>query len=1180
MNPGTEVGKRELPVGIRNRFTEIFVDDLDQFDDLCVVVQTYLSTLQPESALVYKVVKFYLAVRTMANSLTSGILNQRPNISLRTLCRALSWAKLNTFGNLVRSIYEGLCLSFLSDLDSESYAQVESLIVKYLMSADAKILKHSTHPPSDGAAYIEVEGYWIAQGPNPLESDSSYMVTAQVKKNLHKLCRAASSRLFPILIQGETSVGKTSMIQYLAKLTGNQCFRINNHEHTDMQEYVGSYVTDSSGKLTFVEGPLVKAMRSGAWIILDELNLAEPEILEALNRAKLFVAETQETVKAHPNFILFATQNPAGLYSGRKRLSRAFRNRFIELNFEQLPFNELELILHHRCALPQSYARKMVNVMRDLQFHRSTTGLFAGKEGHMTLRDLFRWGERYKRCDATCPATDWDQYLAEQGFLLLGGRSRREEDLSIVRETISKHFLRKINDIALFSTDSTYFNSQLIVCCSAPHLRHIVWTKNLRRMAVLLSQALMYDEPVLLIGDTGCGKTTLCQIYAALTQRTLHVVNCHLSTEAADFVGRLVPASQEKLEEGILFEWRDGALVEAMTNGDLLLIDEISLADDSVLERLNSVLELDKELLLYEKIASDQDVVSVKATPGFQLMATMNPGGDYGKKELSKALRNRFTEIWCDASYEEADVNSVLVHNLQTGDEFAVMIFEYLTFLSREGLQHRNRFTLSIRDMLSWVSFINICSSAIETPLAYAHGACAVFLDGFGCQKSSTSSEASQFRTASLRFLKHQLQRRCNTTLSVDCVEHGSGVVERDLCYFGIKPFFIKLGSRDTLSTNAFNFEANTTKKNLFRVLRAMQLSKPIMLEGSPGVGKSGLELSDLFGTDLPVVLPNGKQGFAWSDGPLLSAMKTGSWVLIDEMNLASQSVLEGLNACFDHRKEIFIPELGKTFKIDEDASRFFACQNPLSQGASRKGLPQSFLNRFSTVFVEELTVDDQAWILSKLYPSIDHDVLLDMVAFNVEISEKVCVLREFGGEGSPWDFNLRDLMRWCELMLTLSEPYHSFIEPLFCMRMRREFDRQMVRKTFFERRGISPSTNAVTTWHLSPGNVCIADVIAERGSFFAELHPGPDPLILQSSLKYLRTLLLCVRMNYLAILVGKGAVGKSFMIYLLSLLCGRRLHILHATSETDATELVGGFEQVRYFRCSSAKASNVFHIC
>lgn len=29
----------------------------------------------------------------------------------------------------------------------------------------------------------------------------------------------------------------------------------------------------------------------------------------------------------------------------------------------------------------------------------------------------------------------------------------------------------------------------------------------------------------------------------------------------------------------------------------------------------------------------------------------MNPGGDYGKKDLSPALRNRFTEIWVNIEY-------------------------------------------------------------------------------------------------------------------------------------------------------------------------------------------------------------------------------------------------------------------------------------------------------------------------------------------------------------------------------------------------------------------------------------------------------------------------------------------------------------------------------------------------
>ncbi|KAJ4968280.1 hypothetical protein NE237_014981 [Protea cynaroides] len=48
-----------------------------------------------------------------------------------------------------------------------------------------------------------------------------------------------------------------------------------------------------------------------------------------------------------------------------------------------------------------------------------------------------------------------------------------------------------------------------------------------------------------------------------------------------------------------------------------------------------------------------------------------------------------------------------------------------------------------------------------------------------------------------------------------------------------------------------------------------------------------------------------------------------------------------------DHRAEVFIPELGCTFKCTP-SFRVFACQNPSSQGGGRKGLPKSFLNRFT----------------------------------------------------------------------------------------------------------------------------------------------------------------------------------------------------------------------------------------
>ena len=90
-----------------------------------------------------------------------------------------------------------------------------------------------------------------------------------------------------------------------------------------------------------------------------------------------------------------------------------------------------------------------------------------------------------------------------------------------------------------------------------------------------------------------------------------------------------------------LFEWCNGPLVSAMHDGSSILIDEISLADDSVLERLNSVLETEKTLVLAEKGGSDDpledEIEIIVAHDNFRLMATMNPGGDFGKKEVSSA---------------------------------------------------------------------------------------------------------------------------------------------------------------------------------------------------------------------------------------------------------------------------------------------------------------------------------------------------------------------------------------------------------------------------------------------------------------------------------------------------------------------------------------------------------------
>lgn len=71
-----------------------------------------------------------------------------------------------------------------------------------------------------------------------------------------------------------------------------------------------------------------------------------------------------------------------------------------------------------------------------------------------------------------------------------------------------------------------------------------------------------------------------------------------------------------------------------------------------------SVLEPGRTLTLAERGGEGAEVVV--GAPGFLALATMNPGGDFGKKELSPALSNRFTQIWVPAITDPGELQAIL----------------------------------------------------------------------------------------------------------------------------------------------------------------------------------------------------------------------------------------------------------------------------------------------------------------------------------------------------------------------------------------------------------------------------------------------------------------------------------------------------------------------------------------
>lgn len=323
-----------------------------------------------------------------------------------------------------------------------------------------------------------------------------------------------------------------------------------------------------------------------------------------------------------------------------------------------------------------------------------------------------------------------------------------------------------------------------------------------------------------------------------------------------------------------LFEWADGPLVCSMKDGSLLLLDEMNLAEDAVLERLNSVLEPGRTLTLAERGGDGPSCVhesdcatptssEIKANDEFRIFATMNPGGDFGKRELSPALRSRFTEIWVPPVSQLSDIDLVLeksflssmeqrsIHDASdVSDIMGVrrMMLDYFNWFNVDVCEDPNtfcnEFKLSLRDVLSWARFIAdvyLKSKKVDLYSAYAHGASLMHLDGLGLGTGVSNQDATTTRNKAKEFLLRQIsyQDNMDTYGFNDALEGNSDIIMSTSDCFGITPFTIPIGNNVIPDNLGFNLSAPTTGLNLRRVLRGMQISKPILLEGSPGVGKT-----------------------------------------------------------------------------------------------------------------------------------------------------------------------------------------------------------------------------------------------------------------------------------------------------------------------------------------------------
>lgn len=196
-----------------------------------------------------------------------------------------------------------------------------------------------------------------------------------VQGYLEKLAYGLAHNL-PVLLIGETGVGKTLAVRYLAWKTNNGLRRVNLNGATTVDEFLGKLLINEQGTY-WVNGVLVEAMLSGDWILLDEINATLPEIAFCLHslldddRMVVLMEYDGRIVRPHPNFRLFASMNPSeeGKYGGTKTLNEALLDRFpVVVRMDYLTEEqEVEAVMAQSGNRDAELVRRMVRAAKDVR---------------------------------------------------------------------------------------------------------------------------------------------------------------------------------------------------------------------------------------------------------------------------------------------------------------------------------------------------------------------------------------------------------------------------------------------------------------------------------------------------------------------------------------------------------------------------------------------------------------------------------------------------------------------------------------------------------------------------------------------------------------------------------------------------------------------------------------------
>lgn len=1103
--------------------------------------------------------------------------------------------------------------------------------------------------------------------------DIFHFKQAKSTKSIMAVLVAASVIGIHVILVGKTGLGKTSAALALARLSkfskGCQCIAFNGE--TQLDELYGSFAI-ANGQFIQKDGPLAAAISKGDVFIADELNLADPMVVQSLNvviesnrNDNIILPITGARKTVDESFFFIGCQNHASMH-GRKQLPKAFTRKILMIEYPENTEEDLLQIVQaiatnfnlQNDSIPKHVTRLIQNMKENEYFKQKAWSLrevrklfrrtvFINRQSSKLLMRGFTvyHNAAFLLQSAISEASNKYQEIAQliknsfelnamQAQTLLNDlqspvkiQKRNNDNIIMVKNNLQISITNSnVNSIPFELT--TFWNTLFNVSVAHPSeplllvgpseyktflatflapLSHNIYLHSDTTIGSLVGQISLLERhqaKTFLIDSlfdfVGFNPSNECLAFKkSLSEMTTigqehidlmkqYVVNHAFDTNVETIMRQIISINDTTYDASSVFSnyvsiFQPGVITKALFRQNSLILKNIAHSPPNVLERLNELLAVKPILTLTEDTSNTftpenhKILAQFTDNSAFRIIGTCN---QRDKRGLSDAMLSRLTEIEIQQYAVEDQkrvVDSILTSSNFTQSQIS-KYHELLDKIMKEELSQIPfiRLIEIVKMTMRWQQFYD--SSVFDNNTLFS---LALFRCGAGPLYKQKKQEfiASFFKDSDLSindklkqiFTNEELENQPNNKFLLLEKHDESNLITSPLTNLYVKT------PKSVLPETTLCF--TPSMKDLIDViLTSSAINQPLLLQGPNGTGKStaffylaecinakvtrislssSTTVEDLFGKYEPRTVGDSLV-FDFQSTNFLNAIQMShqenndgivvfqkQWIIIEELHLASSSVLDALIPVFNRQATTIMRPDGTV----QAKGEYFIV------GCLSKPIPNhAIINTSLHYTLSDYTNDEYRQIYSHILKS--NDISDDIVTLFCEQLAGLSVA------SSSLQLKIPITAREAYKFIHMIEGSNNNIEYETILRMLclNRFSNIETRKEVAEALNYSDEMNNIDVT-IDNDNLKAAGILTPIRSSASAARLN-DIKWLTNAEKNLFAFLSMTTKKYTPIIIqGPTASGKTYALQLFADIIGHPLRIVQLNSEVNSQTVTGHFQ-------------------